>query len=131
MAMKYWYRMDPSNHGSSTILPVAGNPTYTIPEMDPAYTIGNVVAVFTDSTGTPVTPTGNGTIRFEASPTPGIWLEPPAEMIINVTEFIVAPGLATFTIPSFDGPVVASRFILGGTINTATHVMAYHWRAST
>ncbi len=133
MAIPYWFR-DGTAQDSTTILPVAGDPTYTITGMDLTYSIGNCVVIFTDASGTPVTPTA-GTIRFEATPIEGQWLEPPAEMTIDATTVIAASdgggtGLATYTLPSFDGPVQAARIILTG-VEGATHVRSYHWRAST
>ena len=127
MAQAYWFRLlDDTN--STTILPVAGDPTYDITEMDLAFSVGNTVVQFTDSDGTPVTPTG-GTVQFQSGPIEGQWLAPPTVVTINATDVIAAAdGTALYTLPSFDGPVEASRMIVSG-ITGATHVRAFHWRA--
>ena len=129
MAEAYWFRSG-TGRDSTTILPVAGDPTYTITDMDLTYSIGNTVLVFLNAVGDPVTPTG-GTVQFEATPIDGIWLDPPSEATIDATTVVAAAdGVATYTLPSFDGPVSSARMILSS-IAGATSVRAYHWRAST
>lgn len=121
----YWF----TNDDGSIVLPVAGDPTYLTREISLDYSIGNCAMVFLDGDGDPVTPTG-GTVRFEASPIAGIWLEPPAEMTIDATTVIAASdGMATYTLPSFDGPVSQGRMILSG-ITGAVSIKAYHWRGN-
>lgn len=125
MAQKHWFRLDSNDRGSTTILPVGGGP-YIVNEMEGDYPTGNVVVQFTDSDGTPVTPTA-GTVVFEGSPIAGQWHSAPVVMTIDATTVIA--GVATYTLPTFDGPLIASRMTLAGIVG-ATHVRAYHWRSN-
>lgn len=131
MAMRYDFRVN-DDRSSTTHLPVASDPMYSITQLDPTYPIGNCSIAFFDASGNRVTPT-NGTIMFEAGDDTGLWFDPPSEATINANTVIPpgndGTGVATYTFPSFDGPVtrVRVRFtgISGNSVNYAT---AFHYR---
>ncbi len=116
--------------GDATLIPVTDGDYFTDDMNGIEYEFGDCflqfINVAADGTETVVTPTA-GTAQFRAGAFKGQFLETSttASRTIQATE--VEAGNASYTPPSFNSRVVASKMTLTG-ITGATHVRAMHWR---
>jgi len=86
------------------------------------------IVFFSDAEGLiPVTPSA-GTATPEGSPMPEQWMAPGGgDVTVDAIKCIAAPGVATYAMPTFIGPVFKGRVTLSG-ITGALTCRATFWR---